>query len=247
MRCRILICFWLSRFVMNYKIRTNQKKYQESKNKKTILNPWSNLSQTCCCFCTATRSLRILQVCAHLALTWEENIGNNSLGFSHRILTVAFWLAKVCWWLTARKPNSVIFHCVYLPSFINSLPTFVNSNLASGTMKCRFCFFVQMLQLRVRQTRRRVSKTLLSSSVSSLKMMQCPWQAWLSCYHWPASPFPSCYIICSFFNLLFVSRCGLALRQAGKQRDLGSNLLWLSFLFKSCGLWTPSCDFVPHN
>ena len=25
------------------------------------------------------------------------------------------------------------------------------------------------------------------------------------------------------------------------------NLLRLSFLFKSCGLWTPSCDSVPHN
>ena len=36
-----------------------------------------------------------------------------------------------------------------------------------------------------------------------------------------------------------VSRFGLAARrQAGKQRDLGSNLLRLSFLFKSCGLWT---------
>ena len=45
-----------------------------------------------------------------------------------------------------------------------------------------------------------------------------------------------------------VSRFGLALRrQAGKQRDLGSNLLRLSFLFKSCGVWIPSCDFVPHN
>ena len=37
-------------------------------------------------------------------------------------------------------------------------------------------------------------------------------------------------------------------RYAGKQRDFGSNLLRLSFLFKkSCGLWTLSCDFVPHN
>ena len=34
---------------------------------------------------------------------------------------------------------------------------------------------------------------------------------------------------------------------SGKQKDLGSNLLLLSFLFKSCGLWTLSCDFVPHN
>ena len=35
--------------------------------------------------------------------------------------------------------------------------------------------------------------------------------------------------------------------KAGKQKTLGSNLLRLSFLFKSCGLWTLSCDFVPHN
>ena len=28
---------------------------------------------------------------------------------------------------------------------------------------------------------------------------------------------------------------------------LGSNPLRLAFLFKSCGLWTLSCDFVPHN
>ena len=35
--------------------------------------------------------------------------------------------------------------------------------------------------------------------------------------------------------------------KAGKRRDLGSNPLRLSFRFKSCGLWTLSCDFVPHN
>ena len=29
--------------------------------------------------------------------------------------------------------------------------------------------------------------------------------------------------------------------KAGKQRDLGSNLLRLSFLFNKCGLWTLSC------
>ena len=47
---------------------------------------------------------------------------------------------------------------------------------------------------------------------------------------------------------LVVSQFGLAVRRsAGKQRDLGSNPLRLSFLFKSCGLWTLSCDFVPHN
>ena len=45
-----------------------------------------------------------------------------------------------------------------------------------------------------------------------------------------------------------VSRFGLAVRRlAGKQRDLGSNPLRICFLFKSCGLWTLSCDFVPHN
>ena len=45
-----------------------------------------------------------------------------------------------------------------------------------------------------------------------------------------------------------VSRFGLAVwRWAGKQRDFGSNLLQLSFLFKSCGLWTMSCDFVPAS
>ena len=35
--------------------------------------------------------------------------------------------------------------------------------------------------------------------------------------------------------------------KAGKQRDFGSNPLRLSLFFKSCGLWTLSCDFVPHN
>ena len=43
-----------------------------------------------------------------------------------------------------------------------------------------------------------------------------------------------------------VSRFGLAV-EAVKQKDLGSKLLRLSFLFKRCGLWTLSCDFVPHN
>ena len=45
-----------------------------------------------------------------------------------------------------------------------------------------------------------------------------------------------------------MSRFGLAVRRyAGKQRHFGSILLRLSFFFKSCGLWTLSCDFVPHN
>ena len=44
-----------------------------------------------------------------------------------------------------------------------------------------------------------------------------------------------------------LSRFGLAVRRlAGKRKGLGSIPLRLSFLFKSCGLWTP-CDFVPHN
>ena len=33
----------------------------------------------------------------------------------------------------------------------------------------------------------------------------------------------------------------------GKQKDLGSHPLRLSFLLKQCGLWTLSCGFVPHN
>ena len=45
-----------------------------------------------------------------------------------------------------------------------------------------------------------------------------------------------------------VSRFGLAVkRQAGKQREPGSNPFRFSFLFKSCGPWTLFCDFVPHN
>ena len=48
------------------------------------------------------------------------------------------------------------------------------------------------------------------------------------------------------WQTLFVSWFGLEVRrQGGKQRDLGSNLLRLSL--RSCGLWTLSCDFVPHN
>ena len=36
-------------------------------------------------------------------------------------------------------------------------------------------------------------------------------------------------------------------KQHFNQVTLGSIPLRLSFLFKSCGLWTRSCDFVPHN
>ena len=45
----------------------------------------------------------------------------------------------------------------------------------------------------------------------------------------------------------YVSRFRLAVRRyAGKKRDLGSNPLRLSSLFKSWGLWTLSCVFVIH-
>ena len=47
----------------------------------------------------------------------------------------------------------------------------------------------------------------------------------------------------SLFSKDNVNRFGLA----GMQRDLDSNPLWLSFLFKGCGLWTLSCNFVLHN
>ena len=50
-------------------------------------------------------------------------------------------------------------------------------------------------------------------------------------------------------HIQLMRRFVLAVRRywAGKQRDLGSNPLRFAFLFKSCGLWTLSCDFVPHN
>ena len=35
--------------------------------------------------------------------------------------------------------------------------------------------------------------------------------------------------------------------RVSNQKDLGSNPLRLFFLFTSCGLWTLSYDFVPHN
>ena len=47
----------------------------------------------------------------------------------------------------------------------------------------------------------------------------------------------------SLFSKDNVNQFGLA----GKQRDLGLNPLWLSFLFKSYDLWTLSCNFDPHN
>ena len=46
-----------------------------------------------------------------------------------------------------------------------------------------------------------------------------------------------------------MSRFGLAVRRLkfGKQKKIGWILLGLSFLFKSCDLWTLSCDFVLHD
>ena len=44
-----------------------------------------------------------------------------------------------------------------------------------------------------------------------------------------------------------VSQFGPVVRPlAGKQKDLGSIPLWLSFLYKS-GIWTLSCDFALHS
>ena len=57
----------------------------------------------------------------------------------------------------------------------------------------------------------------------------------LCCFHHG----PTCIYVQGFHSLIInVSRFGLAVRrEAGKRRDLGSNPLRLSFLFKSCGLW----------
>ena len=63
---------------------------------------------------------------------------------------------------------------------------------------------------------------------------------------------PSVWNLCTLVLFSFpvsslVSQSGQAVRRyAGKQRDLGLNLLRLSFLLKNCGLWTLSCDFVHH-
>ena len=49
----------------------------------------------------------------------------------------------------------------------------------------------------------------------------------------------------SWSVLSAVSQPGLvakARRLAGKQAHSGSNPVWLTFLFKSCCLWTLSCD-----
>ena len=64
--------------------------------------------------------------------------------------------------------------------------------------------------------------------------------------HWGLVPASVC--IAPGFSVGTCKPFGLTVRRwAGKQKDLGSNLLRLSFLFKGCGLWTLSCDFVPHN
>ena len=63
---------------------------------------------------------------------------------------------------------------------------------------------------------------------------------------------PSVWNLCTLVLFSFpvsslVSQSGQAVRRyAGKQRDLGLNLLRFSFLLKNCGLWTLSCDFVHH-
>ena len=57
-------------------------------------------------------------------------------------------------------------------------------------------------------------------------------------------------IICrdDTLSACIVSQFGLAIRRsAGMQKGLGSVPFLLSFLFKSCGLWTLSSDCVPHN
>ena len=51
----------------------------------------------------------------------------------------------------------------------------------------------------------------------------------------------------SFKNLDKHWKPGKPVWPAGNHGDLGSNPLRLSFLFKNCGLWTLSCDFVPCN
>ena len=75
-----------------------------------------------------------------------------------------------------------------------------------------------------------------ASSLPSLPFHPCPRPSPL----WALSkiiPFPC-----------LVSRFGPAVRRsAGKQRDLDSNPLPLSFFFKICGLWTLFNDFVPHS
>ena len=65
---------------------------------------------------------------------------------------------------------------------------------------------------------------------------------------WPMQLQISPQFLCWFEWVNYHCQFGLAVRcWAGKQRDLSSNPLWLSFLWKSCGLWTLSCDFVLHN
>ena len=66
------------------------------------------------------------------------------------------------------------------------------------------------------------------------------WCSWSVCFLWVLGPRVGCP--------------GVTAREPvwpsdnpDKQTELGSNLLRLSFLFKSCGLWTPSCGFVPHS
>ena len=72
-------------------------------------------------------------------------------------------------------------------------------------------------------------------------------QYYFSCSRFIAAAEAVCFLSL-LVPLSLESRFGLAVRrEAGKRKDLGSVPLRLSFLFKSCGLWTRSCDFVPHN
>ena len=58
--------------------------------------------------------------------------------------------------------------------------------------------------------------------------------------------FVGCFFGHVFLNA--VSQCGpVAMPQAGKQTAVSLNPLQLSFLFRSCGLWTLSSDSAPQN
>ena len=68
--------------------------------------------------------------------------------------------------------------------------------------------------------------------------------------HWQPAPPPSLFpghTRTKQFELNFQYGEPVWPSGTGKQKDFGSNPLRLSFLFKCCGLWTLSCDFVPHN
>ena len=56
-----------------------------------------------------------------------------------------------------------------------------------------------------------------------------------------------CYCIERLEFLLFRCKPVWPSGKAGEQKDPGSISFRFSLLFKSCGLWTLTCDFVPHN